>query len=216
MPVYDSYGQARAAVDAVEKAGVPASDVSIVANKYVSAEHADVDEVSGAAKGAGIGGAWAAAPGCWPASACWRFPGLGPVVAAGWLAATAVGAAAGAATGGIVGALVDAGVDREHADVYSESVRRGGTMVTSVCATRRPAASPRCWRPTSPSTRWPAATSTARLAGRRSTRRRRPTGRAKPRSTVCGRTGRAENDTNQDKGRRKACPSSLRSAPSVQ
>ena len=31
--VYDSYGQARAAVDAVEKAGVPASDVSIVANK---------------------------------------------------------------------------------------------------------------------------------------------------------------------------------------
>jgi hypothetical protein len=52
------------------------------------------------------------------------------VVAAGWLAATAVGAAAGAATGGIVGALVDAGVDREHADVYSESVRRGGTMVS--------------------------------------------------------------------------------------
>ena len=52
------------------------------------------------------------------------------MVAAGWLASTAVGVAAGAATGGIVGALVDAGVDREHADVYSESVRRGGTMVT--------------------------------------------------------------------------------------
>ena len=33
------------------------------------------------------------------------IPGLGPVVAAGWLAATAVGAAAGAATGGIIGAL---------------------------------------------------------------------------------------------------------------
>ena len=73
---------------------------------------------------------WAAARGCWPASACWRSRASGPVVAAGWLAATAVGAAAGAATGGIVGALVDAGVDREHADVYSESVRRGGTMVT--------------------------------------------------------------------------------------
>ncbi len=68
--VYDSYSQARAAVDAVEKSGVPSSDVSIVANKYVSAEHADVDDVSDAAKGAGIGGALGAAPGCWRASAC--------------------------------------------------------------------------------------------------------------------------------------------------
>jgi hypothetical protein len=128
--VYDSYAQARAAVDAVQGAGVPASDVSIVANKYVSAEHADVDEVSGGAKGAGIGGALGGGAGLLAGLGLLAIPGLGPVVAAGWLASTAVGAAAGAATGGIVGALVDAGVDREHADVYSESVRRGGTMVT--------------------------------------------------------------------------------------
>lgn len=128
--VYDSYAQARAAVDAVEKAGVPSSDVSIVANKYVSAEHADVDDVSDAAKGAGIGGALGGGAGLLAGLGLLAIPGLGPVVAAGWLAATAVGAAAGAATGGIVGALVDAGVDREHADVYSESVRRGGTMVS--------------------------------------------------------------------------------------
>ena len=128
--VYDSYAQARAAVDAVESSGVPAADVSIVANKYVSAEHADVEEVSGATKGAGIGGALGGGAGLLAGLGLLAIPGLGPVVAAGWLAATAVGAAAGAATGGIVGALVDAGVDREHADVYSESVRRGGTMVT--------------------------------------------------------------------------------------
>jgi hypothetical protein len=128
--VYDSYAQARAAVDAVQGAGVPAADVSIVANKYVSAEHADVDEVSGGAKGAGIGGALGGGAGLLAGLGLLAIPGLGPVVAAGWLASTAVGAAAGAATGGIVGALVDAGVDREHADVYSESVRRGGTMVT--------------------------------------------------------------------------------------
>lgn len=128
--VYDSYAQARAAVDAVQGAGVPASDVSIVANKYVSAEHADVDEVSGGAKGAGIGGALGGGAGLLAGLGLLAIPGLGPVVAAGWLASTAVGAAAGAATGGIVGALVDAGVDRDHATVYSESVRRGGTMVT--------------------------------------------------------------------------------------
>jgi hypothetical protein len=128
--VYDSYGQARAAVDAVENAGVPTSDISIVANKHVSAEHADVEEVSGAAKGAGIGGALGGGAGLLAGIGLLAIPGLGPVVAAGWLASTAVGVAAGAATGGIVGALVDAGVDREHATVYSESVRRGGTMVT--------------------------------------------------------------------------------------
>lgn len=51
-------------------------------------------------------------------------------MAAGWLAATAVGAVAGAATGGIVGALVGAGVPEKDAHVYSESIRRGGTLVS--------------------------------------------------------------------------------------
>ena len=129
--VYDSYAQARAAVDDLERAGVPSSDVSLVANKHVSADYADVDEVSDAAKGAGIGGALGGGAGLLAGIGLLAIPGLGPVVAAGWLAATAVGAAAGAATGGIVGALVDAGIDREHADVYSESIRRGGTLVTA-------------------------------------------------------------------------------------
>ncbi|MDA9478588.1 membrane protein, partial [Bradyrhizobium sp. CCBAU 65884] len=59
------------------------------------------------------------------------IPGLGPVVAAGWLASTAVGAAAGAATGGIVGALTQAGVSKEDASRYAEGIRRGGTLVSA-------------------------------------------------------------------------------------
>ena len=59
------------------------------------------------------------------------LPKLGPVVGAGWLTATAVGAAAGAATGGIIGALTEAGVSEEHAHTYAEGVRRGGTLVTA-------------------------------------------------------------------------------------
>jgi len=38
------------------------------------------------------------------------IPGLGPVVAAGWLASVLLGAGAGAATGGIIGALTGAGI----------------------------------------------------------------------------------------------------------
>lgn len=129
--VYDSYAQARDGVRALEAAGIPASDISLVANKHVSAEHADVDEVSDTAKGAGIGGVLGGGAGLLAGLGLLAIPGLGPVVAAGWLAATAVGAAAGAVTGGIVGALVDAGTPEEHAHVYSESVRRGGTLVSA-------------------------------------------------------------------------------------
>ena len=52
------------------------------------------------------------------------------MVAAGALAATLAGAGVGAAVGGLVGALVEAGIPREHADIYAEAVRRGGTLVT--------------------------------------------------------------------------------------
>lgn len=127
---YDSYAQARAAVDAVEKAGIPSNDVSFIANKYVSADYDDVDAVSDTAAGAGIGGVVGGGAGLLAGLGLLAIPGLGPVVAAGWLAAMAVGAAAGVATGGIMGALVGAGVDEEHAAVYSESIRRGGTLVT--------------------------------------------------------------------------------------
>jgi hypothetical protein len=63
------------------------------------------------------------------------IPGVGPVVAGGWLVATAAGAAAGAAVGGaaggLVGSLTKAGVPERDAHFYAEGVRRGGTLVTA-------------------------------------------------------------------------------------
>lgn len=62
------------------------------------------------------------------------IPGLGPVVAAGWLAALATGAAGGAAAGGmlggLLGALEKAGVPRNEADVYAEGVRQGSMLLS--------------------------------------------------------------------------------------
>jgi hypothetical protein len=129
--VYDSYSQAKRTVQELEAAGIGSSEISLVANKHVSHEHDDVDDVSDTAKGAGIGGALGAGAGLLAGLGLLAIPGLGPVVAAGWLASTAVGAAAGATAGGVVGALVDAGENREHAHVYSEAVRRGGTLVSA-------------------------------------------------------------------------------------
>lgn len=129
--VYDTYSQARDAVAAVEKAGVPASEISLIANKHVSDRHNEVTDVSKAGTGAGIGGVVGGGAGLLAGLGLLAIPGLGPVVAVGWLASLAVGAAAGATAGGLVGALVSAGTSDDHAHVYSESIRRGGTLVSA-------------------------------------------------------------------------------------
>jgi hypothetical protein len=128
--VYDSYAQAESAVRDLEAAGVPSEDISLVANKYVSEQYADVNEASATSTGIGLGAAAGGGAGLLAGLGLLAIPGLGPVVAAGWFAATAAGAAAGAATGGIIGALVDAGTSEPDAHVYSEAVRRGGTLLT--------------------------------------------------------------------------------------
>ena len=125
--VYDSYAQAENAVRALEDAGVPASNISVVSNRNIDR---DDDDTSETAAGAGIGAAVGGTAGLLAGLGMLAIPGIGPVVAAGWLAATAAGAVAGGATGGIIGALVDAGTSEEDAHVYSEAVRRGGTLVT--------------------------------------------------------------------------------------
>ena len=128
--VYDSYAQAERAVKGLEAAGVPSSDISLVANKYVSEKYAHVEDASATASGATIGGAIGGGAGLLAGLGLMAIPGLGPVVAAGWFASTALGVVAGSATGGIIGALVDAGTSQHDAHVYSEAVRRGGTLVT--------------------------------------------------------------------------------------
>jgi len=126
--VYDTYAHANQAVQDIEATGVPSSEVSLVANKYVSDRYENVESVSKA--GAGIGGVVGGGAGLLAGLGLLAIPGLGPVVAVGWLASLAVGAAAGATAGGLVGALVSAGTSDDHAHVYSESVRRGGTLVS--------------------------------------------------------------------------------------
>jgi hypothetical protein len=139
--LYDNYADAQRAVTRLEAAGVPHSDLSIVANNSDNWYGADKkldrdrdgtdDRAEGAATGAGIGAGLGGAAGLLAGLGLLAIPGLGPVVAAGWLASTALGATAGAATGGMVGALTQAGVSEEEAPLYAEGVRRGGTLVSA-------------------------------------------------------------------------------------
>ncbi|MEP6827550.1 MAG: hypothetical protein ABJA10_05705 [Aestuariivirga sp.] len=128
--LYDSYWRAEQAVSKLKATGIPDADISLIANRHVSAQHENVADGSSATGGAGVGAAVGGGAGLLAGIGLLAIPGLGPVVAAGWLAATAVGAIGGAAVGGLVGALVNAGVPEADAHIYSESIRRGGTMVT--------------------------------------------------------------------------------------
>ena len=127
--VYDSYAQAERAVNDLEAAGIPASEISVVANNHVNDREAD-NETTATGAGAGIGAAVGGGAGLLAGLGMLAIPGLGPVVAVGWLAATAVGVVAGTASGGLLGALIGVGIPETHAHVYTEAVRRGGTLVT--------------------------------------------------------------------------------------
>jgi uncharacterized protein (TIGR02271 family) len=147
--LFDDHATAGRAVGELEAAGVPRSEISLVAsnadNWYESGDHRanrttdrvdrDADGVDdraeGAGAGAGIGAAIGGTAGLLAGLGLMAIPGIGPVVAAGWLAATAAGALTGAAAGGLIGALTQAGVSEEDAEVYAEGVRRGGTLVTA-------------------------------------------------------------------------------------
>ena len=133
--LFDDYSDARAAVSALEDRGVPSDDISIVSNNVGDRYSEDSNAAEGAGTGAGLGAAVGGIGGLLTGLGVMAIPGVGPVVAAGWLAATAAGAAAGVvaggAAGGLIGAMTESGVPEPHAHVYAEGVRRGGTVVTA-------------------------------------------------------------------------------------
>jgi hypothetical protein len=147
--LYDSFEQAESAVRALELAGIPEKDISLVSHRF-SAHHVPdapahlrepEDRTAAQASGhdaavvGSLGGILGATGGVLAGLGLLAIPGVGPVVAAGWLASAAAGAvvggAIGAGAGGIVGALSNAGVSHEEAEFYAESVRRGGTLVSA-------------------------------------------------------------------------------------
>jgi hypothetical protein len=143
--LYNNYDDARAAIRNLEAAGVRSNDISVIAsnadNWYSDERKASTypdrdldgkdDRAEAAGAGAGVGATVGGVAGLLTGLGLMAIPGVGPVVAAGWLVSTLAGAAAGGATGGVLGALTQAGVSKEDADVYAEGLRRGGALVSA-------------------------------------------------------------------------------------
>src|SRR5690349_9130077 len=135
--VFTSVPDAQAAVSELEAAGIPRDDISLVANKhatgYDSARRDEIgtDKTSDVVADAGIGAAIGGVSGLLlSAAGALTLPVIGPILAAGPIAAALTGAGIGAAAGGLIGALTEAGIPEEDAKYYAEGVRRGDVLVT--------------------------------------------------------------------------------------
>jgi hypothetical protein len=127
--LFDEYDDAQKAILRLQDAGVDEDDISVVANN--SEKWFSPDYAGSAGKGAAIGAGFGGVGGLLAGLGLLAIPGLGPVVAAGWLAAAAAGAAAVGAAGGVIGILAEAGVATNDAEIYAESIRRGGSLVSA-------------------------------------------------------------------------------------
>jgi len=142
--LFDTAAEAQSVVQELVNSGFQRNDISLVANdakgEYAASRAVGATGSStaeGAGAGAVGGGVLGGVLGLLVGVGALAIPGIGPVLAAGPLAAalgaagasTVVGAGIGAAAGGIIGALVGAGIPEEDAGFYAEGIRRGGTLV---------------------------------------------------------------------------------------
>jgi hypothetical protein len=137
---FDSFSEAQEVFRDLQQCGFSRDDISIVGNdarrQYGTegklppdAPATLKDTGSGAATGAAAGGVLGGAAGLVVGLMGLAIPGIGPIVAAGPLAAALAGAGVGAVAGGLIGGLTGVGVSEEDAGYYAEAVRRGGALV---------------------------------------------------------------------------------------
>lgn len=146
--LYPDGARARAVVDELKAAGLPEDDIGIIApsrDKSLRMENADVenaddmidrdrngrdDRADVVNNTSGIGMALGGTAGLLAGLGAFVLPGIGAVVAAGWLASALTGAVTGGAAGGIIGALIESGISDNDAGQFADGIKRGGTLLT--------------------------------------------------------------------------------------
>jgi hypothetical protein len=139
--VFPVQTQAQQALQDLQTAGFAPQRVSVIARDTERArdvaEETGAEVPTGAAAGAGAGAVLGGLAGWLIGIGALAIPGIGPVVAAGPIAAAlgvggttaAVGAGVGAVAGGLVGALTGWGFSESEAREYQERVGRGDILL---------------------------------------------------------------------------------------
>ncbi|SEG52289.1 general stress protein [Paenibacillus sp. UNC499MF] len=133
--VFHSSGDALRAIEALKEHGYRDEDISVLAKHreefgpYTERQEIPGKEDTKAEKGAIGGAAIGSAAGLIAGIGLMAVPGIGPILAAGPLAAALSGAAIGAGAGGVTGALVGAGIPEEEIENYHNRVERGDILI---------------------------------------------------------------------------------------
>src|SRR5690554_3481033 len=116
--VFDDKDSAERALREIEDLGFTEEEISLVAKDEGDGDSfMDQNLADGAATGGAIGGLAAIAA----SLGALTIPGIGPILAAGPIAAGLTGVAAG----GIAGSLVDMGIPQDRGDYYENEVKNG-------------------------------------------------------------------------------------------
>ncbi|AWB44424.1 low temperature-induced protein [Paenibacillus sp. CAA11] len=131
--VFETEKEASAAIGALEQQGFLAEEISIVARDRRDREAIENETGTkapeGIAAGAATGGVLGGVAGLLAGLGLLAIPGIGPILAAGPIAATLTGAAVGAGAGGLVGGLIGLGIPEEEAKEYESYVNEGKILV---------------------------------------------------------------------------------------
>ncbi|MBE3578188.1 MAG: hypothetical protein IMX00_10930 [Limnochordales bacterium] len=129
--LFSSRDQAEKAVKALKEKGITEKEISLVAKEETlqggqrqgkrDVEAGDMGTGQDLTSGATWGGTLGGLAGLLASAGALAIPGIGPLVAAGPIAATLGGAAAG----GLAGSLIDWGIGGEAGKKYEEGVKRG-------------------------------------------------------------------------------------------
>jgi len=131
--VFESEREAVNAIEELKRQGYTSDDISVVAKdrddiSYVS-DATGTKAPEGLAAGATTGGVLGGLAGLLAGIGALAIPGIGPILAAGPIAATLTGAAVGAGAGGLVGGLIGMGIPEEEAERYNTYVKEGKILV---------------------------------------------------------------------------------------
>ncbi|CAM3924537.1 MULTISPECIES: general stress protein [Paenibacillus] len=131
--VFRSEQEAAQAIERLQRNGIPSDAISIITKDQRDAdqlaEQTGTMAPEGVAAGAATGGILGGTAGLLAGLGALAIPGIGPILAAGPIAAVLTGAAVGAGTGGLVGGFIGLGIPEEEAREYESYVEEGRILV---------------------------------------------------------------------------------------
>lgn len=131
--VFDNEVQVSRTLEDLKAVGFTEQDISVIAKDHEEIERIEhetnMDTAEGMASGAATGGVLGGVAGLLIGLGALTIPGIGPILAAGPIAATFTGAIVGAGAGGLAGGLVGYGVPEEDARHYDQRVNEGAILV---------------------------------------------------------------------------------------